>query len=195
MSAFMELQTCTWWFSQNQQFQSFFLLVCNNITFMCPLTTHFLVLTYLYSGHQVILCPCINITADKEKKKSKRKVPGQADMVERPSEAELEHGLVAFPEPITVRRRRVRLDLVLKKITKLFLEIGPLSFFGRNGDCRRRWRGRDVVSGRSGVELGFKPHVGQHLANTFFHLRTKIRITCQCHRRSIIREISAIFDT
>lgn len=106
---------------------------------------------------------------------SQREVSGNPDMVKCTSEAVLEHSPVAWPKPFSIGCRTICLYLVLDKLAKLFLKVGPQTFLRWSGRWWRRWRwgwggrwGCDFTS-RARIGLRVQPHVSQNLAYAFFN--------------------------
>lgn len=68
----------------------------------------------------------------------------EPNMIESLSKAILEHSLITFSEPISISCWSIRLNLVLKELTELFLKLGTVTLF-QGGGARGgfwRWRGR-----------------------------------------------------
>lgn len=116
---------------------------------------------------------------------STRKGSGESNVIESALQAVFEHCLISFPKTISICCRGVWFYLVFEKITEFFLELGPFALLRRRplliGWWRRvrrwRWRRRIITSWRTTRNLRIQPHMSQHLAYTFFHIRTQSRIT------------------
>ena len=59
---------------------------------------------------------------------SDRKVSCHPNVVKGSPEAIFQHCLLAYPEPLSISWRLVRLDLVFEKLTKFLLKVRPLPF-------------------------------------------------------------------
>lgn len=95
-------------------------------------------------------------------------------MVKGISEAMAINSFISGSETIPIYRGSIRLDLVLEELSKFLLEIGLCAFllwWAGGWWRRRRWCWCRCA--RPGHDLRVQPHVGQHLTDALFNLRSK----------------------
>jgi len=109
---------------------------------------------------------------------SNRKVSRHPNVVKGCPEAIFQHCLVTYPEPFSISRRLIWLDLVFEKLTKFLLKVRllPLLWWWWWWWGRRR---RSTFISGTRINLGIQPHVSQHLAYAFFNVWTEVGIACQ----------------